>query len=65
MKVKVNGKEVETQSKNLASLIEELKLPQRGVAVGVSRQMVQQSQWADYALEDGMDIVVIKAACGG
>lgn len=65
MKVKVNGKEVETQAQNIASLIEELKLPQRGIALGVNKRMVPQSQWADHSLDDGMDITIIKAACGG
>lgn len=65
MKVKVNGKTVETQSQNISQLIEELKLPQKGVAVGVSKRMVPQTDWSSKALEDDMEITIIKAACGG
>ena len=65
MKVIVNGKAVETKSQNMAELISELQLPQRGVAVGVDKRMVPQSEWANKNLEDDMDITIIKAACGG
>lgn len=65
MKVNVNQKPVETASTNLAQLITELQLPQTGVAVGVNNRMVTRADWDGYALSEGLNIVVIKAACGG
>ncbi len=65
MKVWVNNKEVETAAVSLASLVEELSLPAKGIAVAVENRMVSRTQWADYALSEGMRVVVVKAACGG
>lgn len=65
MKVWVNNKEVETAAVSLASLVEELSLPAQGIAVAVENRMVPRTQWTDYALSEGMRVVVVKAACGG
>lgn len=65
MKVNVNGKAVETTAANVQQLVTELGLPQNGAAVGVNNRMVPRTEWADYALAEGLNIVVIKAACGG
>lgn len=65
MKVNVNNKAVETAATTLSELVEELQLPLNGVAVGVDNRMVPRATWADFALCEGQNIVVIKAACGG
>lgn len=65
MKVWVNNKEVETAAVSLASLVEDLSLPAQGIAVAVENRMVPRTQWEDYALSEGMRVVVVKAACGG
>ena len=65
MKVNVNRKAVETSAATLSQLIEELALPQNGVAVGVDNRMVPRTAWTDYALTEGLQIVIVKAACGG
>lgn len=65
MKVNVNQKSVETTSTTLAQLIAELQLPQAGVAVGINNRMVPRTEWESYALNEGLNIVIIKAACGG
>lgn len=65
MKVSVNNKEMETQAGNLLRLSEELALPALGVAVAVDNRMVPRTAWEEYALREGMQIVIIKAACGG
>lgn len=65
MKVWVNNKEVETAAVSLASLVEDLSLPAQGIAVAVENRMVPRTQWGDYALSEGMRVVVVKAACGG
>lgn len=65
MKVLVNNKEKETTADTVARLIEELALPYQGVAVAVNNRMVPRAEWNDHALSEGMNVVIIKAACGG
>ncbi len=65
MKVSVNNKERETSSATLAQLVEELALPRQGVAVAVDNRMVPRVEWDGYALSEGLNIVIVKAACGG
>lgn len=65
MKVNVNNKAVETSASTLSQLVEELHLPENGVAIGVNNRMVPRGTWSDYQLSEGMSLVIIKAACGG
>lgn len=65
MNVNVNNKDVETQAATLLQLTEEMALPAQGVAVAVNNRMVPRAEWQTYALTEGMQIVIIKAACGG
>ena len=66
MKIKVNNKETElTQGNNVASLAQQLELPQQGVAVALNNRMIPRGQWAEQEFKEGDSIVIIKAACGG
>lgn len=65
MKVTVNNKEMETGSATLQQLTEELALPIQGIAIAVNNRIIPRTEWADYALKEGISIVIIKAACGG
>lgn len=65
MKVSVNNKEVETGATTLSQLTEELSLPAQGIAVAVNNRMIPRAEWTNYALSEGMSVVIIKAACGG
>ena len=65
MKVKINNNEVETQATTVAELAQEQKLPEKGVAVAISNEMVPRTEWAQCALKEGDDIVILKAFCGG
>lgn len=65
MKVQVNNKEVETQAKNITALLQQLSLPEQGIAVAINNQMLPREQWADYVLKEGAQLIVIKAVCGG
>lgn len=65
MKISVNNKEVETVAVSISTLVKELSLPMQGVAVAVDNRLVPRTEWADYALAEGMNVVIIKAACGG
>ena len=65
MKVSINNKEVETDAVTLLQLTTELSLQAQGVAVAANNRMIPRTEWADYALSEGISIVIIKAACGG
>ena len=65
MKVRINTNEVETQATTVAELAQEQKLPEKGVAVAISNEMVPRTEWAQRALKEGDDIVILKAFCGG
>lgn len=56
---------MEVQAATLLQLSEELELPRQGVAVAVNNKMVPRTEWKQYALAEGMSVVIIKAACGG
>ena len=45
MKIKINNKEVETQALTVADLAKEQNLPEKGVAVAISNEMVPRTEW--------------------
>lgn len=65
MKILLNGGDLDVKASNLSELVAELSLPDKGIAVAVSKKMVPKSDWERYPLKDGDDIIVIKAVCGG
>ena len=65
MNVQINNQDRQTEARNLQDLALELQLPQKGVAVAIDNQMIPRGSWAQTALQEGVRIVIIKAACGG
>lgn len=65
MNVTVNNKPVETDASTLKELALQLELPEKGVAVAVSNKMVPRSEWDNFAITEGVSIIVIRASCGG
>lgn len=65
MQVTVNHKEVQTDANNVEALVAQLGLPAQGVAVAVAGKLVRRADWAAYALAEGAEITIVKAACGG
>lgn len=65
MNVTVNNKPVETGASTLKELALQLGLPEKGVAVAVSNKMVPRSEWENFAITEGVSIIVIRASCGG
>ena len=65
MNISVNNKPVATEATTLLALSEELHLPEKGVAVAISNQMIPRTEWANTPIAEGADVVIIKAACGG
>lgn len=65
MNVTVNNKPVETGASTLKELALQLELPEKGIAVAVSNKMVPRSEWDNFAITEGVSIIVIRASCGG
>lgn len=65
MNITINNKETQTEAKTIAELAAQLALPAKGVAVAVANKMVPRAEWDSTALQEGANIVIIKAACGG
>lgn len=65
MKIQINNQTTETSSSTLSELAVELALPQKGVAIAISNQMVPREAWETTSLEEGANVVIIKAAFGG
>lgn len=65
MTIKINNKQTETEAGNILQLAQQLALPEKGVAIAVANKMVPRTEWESTVLTEGMDIIIIKAACGG
>lgn len=65
MIVIVNDEKIELNGKTVADLASQMNLPDKGVAVAVAKQMVPRSEWATRELQEGAEIIVIRAASGG
>ena len=65
MKLRVNDKEVETRATNLSLFSQEQNLPVTGIAIAVNNRMIPRTEWDSYALNEGDNILIIKAVCGG
>lgn len=64
MKIRMNNKEVETTTSIITGLVAQLQLPENGVAVAVSNQMVPHPQWNEFSLHEDDNLIVIRAAYG-
>ena len=65
MKLKVNNQEMETGAITLSQFSQEQNLPTTGIAVAVNQRMVPRTEWDSYILNEGDNIIIIKAICGG
>lgn len=65
MKLNVNNKEVTSDAHNLQQLLHQLGIPQSGIAVAVNKKLVRRELWQEQSLNEGDDILIIKAVCGG
>ena len=66
MNVRVNGKPaVLPEESTVASLMENLKLGPRGVAVEVNEQLVVRKDWAATSLREGDRIEIVTLVGGG
>lgn len=66
MQIQVNNKGIElAPSSTIRQLINQLELPEKGIAIAVNNKMVPRSEWDAYSIQENDSLVIIKAACGG
>lgn len=65
MNITVNSKPLTLSGSTVADLVGQLELPTDGVAVAVGTDIVPHGNWSTHALEEGANVMIIKAASGG
>lgn len=65
MRIRVNNEPVEFKGRTVAELIEQLNLPQTGVAVAVGMDIVPKSDWETTEIKQDEELMIIRAASGG
>ena len=65
MTLTINNSPYETNATTLTQLAEERKIPNTGVALAVNNTMVPRTQWAEHKLQEGQNIIILKAFSGG
>lgn len=66
MKVRINNSEKEIAAGTTIAMIAQMEsLPDKGVAIAVNGEIVQRSAWSGHIINNGDDIIILKAFCGG
>lgn len=65
MKIQLNGESIQVKAANLASLINELGLERRTIAIEHNLEVVPKSQYADTSLAEGDRIEIVHMIGGG
>ena len=66
MNIVVNGEKVEVPGGASVKLLADMQnLPDKGVAVAVNNDMVPRTEWENRLLNEGDDVIIIRAVCGG
>jgi sulfur carrier protein len=66
MQIFINDQAQEVSAQTLADLLKSLGVAQEpAVAAAVNGQVVPRSQWAQHSLQEGAQVLVIRAAQGG
>ena len=66
MKIKINNCERDIANGTTIAMIAQMEsLPDKGVAIAVNGEIVQRSAWNEHVINNGDDIIILKAFCGG
>jgi sulfur carrier protein len=66
MKIKINNCERDIANGTTIAMIAQMEsLPDKGVAIAVNGEIVQRSAWSGHIINNGDDIIILKAFCGG
>jgi sulfur carrier protein len=64
--IKLNGDTIEMEEAASAlSALQQLNIDQNGIAVAVNNQIITKTKWAQTALKNNDEILIIKATQGG
>jgi sulfur carrier protein len=63
--IRVNGEERSETFGSVTSMLSELAIETRGIAVAVNGEIVRRGVWATTALADGDVVEIVSAAAGG
>jgi sulfur carrier protein len=50
---------------SLASLLAQLNISQKGIAIAVNNQIISKTEWDRHELAEGENVLIIKATQGG
>ena len=66
MKIKINNCERDIASgTTIAMIAQKESLPDKGVAIAVNGEIVQRNAWNGHIINNGDDIIILKAFCRG
>jgi sulfur carrier protein len=63
--IRVNGIEHGGDFHTVATVVRDLAIEPRGVAVAVNGEIVRRAEWSDTKLVDGDVVEIVSAAAGG
>lgn len=50
---------------SLQEALDQLEVKQQGIAVAIAQDVIPKTEWANTTLQDGQNIIIIKATQGG
>ena len=66
MKIRINNSETEIANGTTIAMLAQMEsLPDKGVAIAFNGEIVQRSAWNEHVINNGDDIIILKAFCGG
>lgn len=65
MQLHVNGQSLQTRANTLEELLQELQIAPVGTAVAVNQSVVRRAAHAEFRLNEGDQIEIIRAVQGG
>ncbi|MFI3277721.1 MAG: sulfur carrier protein ThiS [Rikenellaceae bacterium] len=65
MKIILNNVEQQSNSQNLADLLDEFQIETKGIAVGLNSRVVARTSWATTPINEGDKVVIVSAVFGG
>jgi len=66
MTIKLNDQHHEVaEGISLATLLENLGINPKGIAVAINYEVVQKNKWAETILSDNLELILIQAVQGG
>ncbi|WP_105665816.1 sulfur carrier protein ThiS [Cronobacter dublinensis] len=66
MRIELNDEAMQcVEGLSAAQLLEQLKLDRPGTALAVNQTILPRSQWSDYALQEGDNLMLFQVIAGG